>query len=152
MQSNIKQVLMNNSLFAQLTAEELDRVAAFLRPHEVPADTVVFKEGAHGNYVCFLTDGILHILKQRDNGQESLIATLKEGQSVGEMAIIDGLPRSATVRAATDASLLLLKRDDFNKLLETEPAIAAKILKAISRMLSIHLRKTSGELSNLLFA
>lgn len=152
MESNIKQLLLNNTLFEQLSADELDRVVAFLRPHQVTADTVVFKEGGHGNYVCFLTGGILHVLKQRDSGQESLIATLREGQSVGEMAIIDGLPRSATVRAATDVSLLLLKRDDFNQLLDSEPAIAAKILKAIARMLSFHLRKTSGELSNLLFA
>ncbi|RRJ85058.1 cyclic nucleotide-binding domain-containing protein [Aestuariirhabdus litorea] len=149
---NIKQLLLNNSLFEHLTADELDRVADMMRPHDLPANTTVFKEGAHGNYVCFVLEGKLQVLKVKPNGQESVIATLGEGQSVGEMAIIDGLPRSATVRSVTAASLLLLKRDDFNTLLSKHPEIAAKILKAIAKMLSIHLRKTSGELSNLLFA
>ncbi|WP_426417661.1 cyclic nucleotide-binding domain-containing protein [Aestuariirhabdus sp. LZHN29] len=149
---NIKQLLMNNSLFEQLTADELDQVVELMRPHELPANTTVFKEGGHGNYVCFVMEGTLQVLKSRDNGQESVIATIGEGQSVGEMAIIDGLPRSATVRSVTASSLLLLKRDDFNTLLSRHPETAAKILKAIAKMLSIHLRKTSGELSNLLFA
>ncbi len=148
---NIKQLLMNNSLFESLDADELDLVIVSMNPHELAANTTVFKEGAHGNYVCFVVDGTLQVLKSTDNGRESVIATLSEGQSVGEMAIIDGLPRSATVKSVTPASLLLLKRDDFNSLLSKHPEVAAKILKALARMLSIHLRKTSGELSNLLF-
>lgn len=149
---NIKQLLRNNSLFESLTSDELDLVIVSMNRHELVANTTVFKEGAHGNYVCFVVEGTLRVFKRTDDGRESSIATLSEGQSVGEMAIIDGLPRSATVKSLTPSSLLLLKRDDFNRLLETHPEIAAKILRAIARMLSIHLRKTSGDLSNLMFA
>jgi len=72
------------------------------------------------------------------------------GQSVGEMAIIEGIVRSATDKAKTDGSLITLKREDFDTLLEEHPKIGVKFLKGISCLLSKNLRKMSVEIINLM--
>ncbi len=74
------------------------------------------------------------------------LATLTKGRSIGEMAVIDDFPRSATVRARTKGTLVLLTRQGFEVILEQHPGIGVKILKGISRLLSQNLRKTSSRL------
>jgi CRP-like cAMP-binding protein len=66
------------------------------------------------------------------------------------MAIIDGLTRSADVVAASDTSVLILKRDDFNKLVAENPVIGVKILKSLARGLSKTLRERSETLARLM--
>lgn len=148
----VQSLLLNNSLFAQLNSDQLDKLLKYMRDHRIEEDTVVFKEGSHGNYVCFVLEGRLEVVKKLDSGEQTVIATLGAGESVGEMSIVDGLTRSATVRALEDTQLMILKRDDFNRLFNEEPEIAARILRSIARMLSLNLRRTSGELTNLLMA
>ncbi len=148
----VQSLLLNNSLFSQLNDDQLEKLLKYMQHHFLEQGKLVFKEGAHGNYVCFVLEGKLEVIKGGGSTQEVPIANLGAGESVGEMSIIDGLTRSATVRAAEDSQLMILKRDDFNRLFNEEPAIAAKILRSISRMLSLNLRRTSGELTNLLMA
>ncbi len=149
----VQSLLLNNSLFSQLNDDQLETLLKYMQHHYLEGGKVVFKEGAHGNYVCFVLEGKLEVTKGGGAGIEPVqIASLGAGESVGEMSIIDGLTRSATVRAVEDTQLMILKRDDFNRLFNEEPAIAAKILRSVARMLSLNLRRTSGELTNLLMA
>ena len=129
-------------LFDDLTVEETDTLEQYLIIKTVPKGSIVYKEGSHGSSVCFVVDGELGIYKTRA-GKETEISALSKGESVGEMAIIDGLTRSATVKANTDTTALILKRADFDKLINDNPTIGIKILKGLARLLSINLRKTS---------
>jgi CRP/FNR family transcriptional regulator/CRP/FNR family cyclic AMP-dependent transcriptional regulator len=99
----------------------------------------------------FIIEGEVEIIKQFDN-QKHVIATLTEGMSVGEMSLIDGRPRSATVRASTPLKLIVLKREDFIKLNKMEPTIANKVLMGIATLLSQNLRDTNDKFTEKLLS
>jgi CRP-like cAMP-binding protein len=78
--------------------------------------------------------------------EEIVLHSLSRGQSFGEMSIIENSPRSATVRATTDASFVTLSRENFESIMKNYPDIGSKILKGISLLLSKYLRQTSSRL------
>ena len=133
-------------IFAKLKDNELKVVEKQMNLIEVVPGETVFEEGDRGYYVCFVVDGSLDVLKKSEDGKEIVLTTLSKGRSIGEMAVIDELPRSATVRARTKATLLTLSREKFAFILEEHTGTAIKILKGITRLLSLNLRKTSTRL------
>ena len=108
----------------------------------------LFKEGDKGDYVCFVVEGAMDIIKKSSTRGAVVIASLPKGRSIGEMSIIDNFPRSATVRAQTDATYITLTQKGFDNILKGYPEIGIKILKGISRLLSLNLRKTSSRLAD----
>lgn len=136
--------------FDELDADELETVWGYVFKHELPKGKTLFSEGSHGTAFCFLAFGELEVWKQGENGERVNIARLTPGDSAGEMAMVDGLVRSATVEAAERSTVLVIKREQFQKLLQDEPRLSARLLIGIARMLSINLRKTSTELTKLM--
>lgn len=99
----------------------------------------------------FIVSGEVEIIRQFDTAKHT-IAKLGTGRSVGEMSLIDGAPRSATARAKTALQLIVLKREDFNKLNEEHPAIANKVLMGIAALLSSSLRDTNNRFTEKLLS
>lgn len=135
-------------LFQDLTRDEISDIDQYLDYIEFEADDTIFEEGEKGKFVCFVLNGELDVIKTSMNGSPTIIAKHNKGESIGEMALIDELPRSATLKARTHLSLTTLSRDEFEKLLIESPQIGIKILKYLARHLSISLRKTSNRLSD----
>jgi CRP-like cAMP-binding protein len=135
-------------LFDRLNGQELGVLAKYINVIDVNPGEYIFKEGDKGDYVCFVEKGSLDVMKRSSAGGTAIIATLTRGRSIGEMAVIDKFPRSATIRARTEATLLTLTRSGFDLILEQEPTIGVKILKGISRLLSQNLRRTSSQLAD----
>lgn len=77
-----------------------------------------------------------------------MISSLHRGRSIGDMAVLDNFPRSATVRSRTKATLITLTRDSFETILDKHPRIGIKMLKGLARLLSLNLRKTSSRLAD----
>lgn len=155
MGESIIHLLHEVPIFDKLELEELELVEKRLFAHLFSEGDIVFNEGTTGNYVCFVVNGVLEVIKHstnRNDGSNNMvvITTLSRGQSIGEMSIIDGLTHSATVRAKTETSVLILSRIEFDMLLDEFPRIGIKILKGISRLLSLNLRKTSNDLTELM--
>ena len=98
-------------------------------------------------YVCFVAAGALDVIKLNQSAQPVVITTLARGGSIGEMALIDKLTRSASIRACTPSSLIVLTRKGFEMILKLHPEIGIKILKGVASLLSINLRKTSDKLA-----
>jgi len=140
--------LINIHIFDSLNSKELGVVAKHMDLVDVDPGKYVFKEGDYGDYVCFVANGSLEILKKSVAGDTVVIATLNRGRSIGEMSVIDHFPRSATVRARTKATLVTLTHKEFDSILDEHPAIGAKILKGIALLLSQNLRKTSSMLAD----
>ena len=140
--------LSNIPLFDRLNGQELGVLAKYVNVIDVNPGEYIFKEGDKGDYVCFVEKGSLDVMKRSSAGGTAIIATLTRGRSIGEMAVIDKFPRSATIRARTKATLLTLTRSGFDLILEQEPTIGVKILKGISRLLSQNLRRTSSQLAD----
>jgi len=133
----------NIAMFDRLHEEELKIVAKYMNYRDVEPGEVIFKEGEKGAYMCFVAEGELEILKKNLEGESVVISTLQAGASIGEMAVIDNFPRSATVRAKDKGTLLTLSRYSFETILKQHPPIGIKLFQSLSRLLCLHLRKTS---------
>lgn len=127
---------------------ELNRVALHLSLRDIKKDEVVFNEGDKGNYMCFVADGSLNVVKDIDGKQDVVISTITRGKTIGEMAMVDLSPRSATVIGAKDTVLVIMGRQSFDLILERHPKIGVKLLRAVARLLSLHLRMASGRLAD----
>ncbi|MEW6109556.1 MAG: cyclic nucleotide-binding domain-containing protein, partial [Nitrospirota bacterium] len=114
------------------------------------AGTVIFNEGDPGDFMGFVVSGKLEVKKETDfKGKQIILALLGKGSFVGELSAFDSLPRSATVVAAEDSQLMLLKRETFLALIHNHPQIAIKILQGIIRVLALRLRKTTERLTTI---
>jgi MFS family permease len=101
-------VLRSTPLLALLPVPAIEHLASRLRRETVPAGANVFLEGQRGDRVYVVIDGTAEVL-----GKDRLVATVGPGGAFGEIAVLRDVPRTATVRAATDLDLFALARDDF---------------------------------------
>jgi CRP/FNR family cyclic AMP-dependent transcriptional regulator len=140
--------LIDFPLFDALKGNQLNIVAGHMNYYEIDKGEILFKEGDKGDYICFVLDGVIDVLKKSVTGDSVVIAVLPKGRSFGEMSILDNFPRSATAKARTKSSFLTLTRMSFDKILKDYPQIGITILKGISRILSQNLRQTSSRLAD----
>lgn len=142
--STLRRALESSEVLADLDGPELDYLAAQLRIYRLPANGTLFREGEHAGYMGILLQGRLTVEKRADDNKGHALYTMTPGKIFGEMALLDGEPRSATLKA-TEASLVVtLSREAFEQLCLHKPAIALKIMLKIGRLLSQRLRRASG--------
>ena len=134
------------SVFQDLSPEQLLIVGKYLRPAAFKAGEVIFREGDPGDGMYFILSGYVSVF---GGNRAHRLATIAEGVFFGDMAILGDMPRSATVRAEADTKLLFMSKDDFQKLNENEPLLAAYILRRIAGELSNRLRVTNTEVMTL---
>ena len=135
-------------IFDSLKGDECRTLIQHMGYFKAAAGDHLFEEGDDGHHVCFVGSGGLEVLKNVGEEKNVTIATLKKGRSFGEMAMIDKLKRSATVKAQVSTNILVMSRDQFEDILTKYPALGIKILKGIALMLSQNLRKTATRLAD----
>ncbi|OGV66448.1 MAG: hypothetical protein A2283_06935 [Lentisphaerae bacterium RIFOXYA12_FULL_48_11] len=124
---------------------QISKISEHMQAFSSSKGTVIFREGATDQSLGIIVEGKVDIIKT-DRDVSSLIATLLPSQSFGEMSLVDGEPRSASVVASTDVVMLILDKDGFLEMSRVVPGLAFKLLLKISKMISQRLRKTSGQL------
>jgi PPM family protein phosphatase len=134
-------VLKRIPIFANLAYTELVKVLGLTQLARTPAGQVIVEEGEQGDEFFVVLSGEVDIHK---GGQ--LLTTLRAGAHIGEMAMVDSAPRSATVRAKTDVNLLVMRREEFFGLIRSEPVVASKLLWSFVQVLSGRLRETNEAL------
>jgi CRP-like cAMP-binding protein len=122
-------------LFSELTDEERARLAALLRARRYARGEVIFLEGDEGTALCLIAEGRIRIQLTGTDGREVVITVYGPGEIFGEMALLDGEPRSADAIAQEPSRVFWLQRDDFQAFLEDHPRAAMKMLAALSRRL-----------------
>jgi CRP/FNR family transcriptional regulator, cyclic AMP receptor protein len=122
--------LQKVDIFANCTRKQLKAVAAISRVVEAPTGTVLTRAGESGEEFFFILDGAAMVEVTRRKR-----VRLMPGEFFGEMSLLDGEPRSATVRAETDMRLLVILRRNFQSLLTQVPDITRAILIVLSRRL-----------------
>jgi phosphoserine phosphatase RsbU/P len=120
--------LRHSPLFDSFSDEDLLHLANTAEERELPAGALLFVEDQRGDDCCVLIEGRLDVVK-RLGDDEVLLDTRLPGHIVGEMALLDNSPRSATVRAAVPSRVLMLSRDNFYALLTRSPANALELLR-----------------------
>ncbi len=101
---------------------------------EYPAGTVMCRQGEKGDWVYVVQSGLVEI-RREVNEHEFLLAMLSAGEFFGEMAVINDEPRSATAVIRDDAQLLAISRNMFLELFHTDPEIAGRVARIMSRRL-----------------
>jgi NTE family protein/lysophospholipid hydrolase len=120
-------------MFAGLGSEvlrELDRDANWVR---LAGGETLFAEGDRPDYLYVVVRGRLEVVRNDGAGRTELIDRLGQGAVVGEVALLSGEPRTATVRAVRDSELIRLSKDALFRLLEQHPSAAIEILRILAR-------------------
>jgi CRP/FNR family cyclic AMP-dependent transcriptional regulator len=118
-----------------LDARSLAQIVAASRVLRVPAGRKIFRKGDPGDGCYFILEGAVKVTLPMDAGQEVLLAILGRGDVVGEMALLDGLPRSATVTAAQQSELCYISRFKFEQLAQSDIEIARLLLRLMTARL-----------------
>lgn len=115
-------------LFFGLSGDELDALLALSLPVFIKARHVICHKGEPGDALYILISGKLKVAAQSEDGREVILTILEDGETFGEMSLLDGRSRSASVVAVQDSELLVIKRQDFLQHLERQPKVAIALL------------------------
>ena len=131
-----------------LSRKEVEVLAGYFRLYTAEKGSVIVRESSRDVYLCLLLDGKVQVTKEGDSHAAKSLGSIGPGKTFGEMSLIDGEPRSASIIAEEAATLLVLTGDDFGRLSSDVPRLAIKILLKIAKVVSQRLRQTTGVLLN----
>jgi len=127
-------------LFNTFTSRQLKAVARHAHSESFKAGRAIAREGSAGSRFFVIADGIA---RAEQNGY--YLKSISQGGYFGEIALLDGRPRSASVTAEIDVEVLCIRNNDFTRLLNTVPDMKTKIIRALCN----HLRKAEDTLNKL---
>lgn len=133
-----------------LSDADIGRLAEFCEDRQMAEGTTVFIENMPGESLFLICKGTIRISRMFAEGDEKTLVVLGPEDVFGEMAVIDGLPRSATARVAEDVELISLKKKDFEALCKSAPELALKLTMNIVRIFSKRIREASDEYRDML--
>ncbi|GMQ97161.1 MAG: hypothetical protein BMS9Abin15_0859 [Gammaproteobacteria bacterium] len=116
------ELLRKVPFFADTPPHEFEIIAALLKPRTIPASNLIIRQGDIGDSLFLIARGVVRVVREH-NGEEQDLATLLAGDFFGEMALLHGERRNASCRAVTPCALYELKRNDFEKACQTNPAM-----------------------------
>ena len=122
-------------LFHRASEESLEKLAAFAFTKSYKPGEIVFEEGHTGNGLYVITSGKVEVIKGLNTGKEQRVAVLGEGEVFGEMALLDELPRSASVRTLEDTTCLGIDRWLFISQLLKDPQVAITMIQVLAQRL-----------------
>jgi type IV pilus assembly protein PilB len=144
------QFLKNVKLFAELSPESLGKLGRCLKMAEFPPSEVIVREGAPGVSMYIIKSGLVEVRKKDPTtGIDFLVAQLSEGAAVGEMSLLTGKPRSATVTTVQPTIVFTLTRADFRNLLTQHPEISLGLARILAERLEDATKQVGIEYVNL---
>ncbi|MBA4389574.1 MAG: Crp/Fnr family transcriptional regulator [Syntrophus sp. (in: bacteria)] len=129
--------LKNVHLFSALKENEIDAISRILFVNSHYKNQVIFQEGDAGDALFIVLKGAVKVCLYDEEGREYVLDVIGKDGFFGELALIDELPRSANAVAMESSDLLVIRRQDFMKLLTENPHIAIGILRVLSRRLRV---------------
>ena len=139
---NLITFLLTTPMFEDLDPKEVKEITHIVETKKYSAGEEVFHEGEPGDAWYAFYRGSVEVVKHSGGGEE-LIRTLAPPSCFGEVAILDGLPRSATVRAREDSTVLRISRDKFEELVNEENLVAYKLIRYMALTLVKELRSNT---------
>jgi CRP/FNR family cyclic AMP-dependent transcriptional regulator len=134
-------------LFRSLRAEDSRHIAALLQKQTLRKGNALFRKGEEGHSLYLITAGKIKIVRQSRDGDEMILAVLSAGDFCGEMALLDGMSRSADAVAVEETHLYGLNRKDFLAYVMNNETAVMSILSALSK----RLRKANDFLEDIFF-
>lgn len=142
----ISTMLDGTQMLKDFEWSQIEALSPYVRLYRAGPGTILFREGDHGDFMCILLEGRIDIHKEDTLHDDKTVATVFAGRSLGEMAMVDSEPRSATAVVVNPAVLAVLTQENFAQITREKPALAVKLLLKIAQLISQRLRHTSGVL------
>ena len=137
--------------FSTLTDEETWNIRKISKEVYYQEGQKIFEEGVEGDAFYIMINGKVKIVKKNPQGKEETLAVVKEGEFFGEIALLDEGVRSAGAVASENASLFVVTRADFKKLLDNNDVLSQKLLWVFVRTLSHRLREVDKVMADMFF-
>lgn len=145
--SEIVSWLSRTSFFNGLDADELTRLAQIARVSTLAPEAVLFSQGDDSDGLYCVASGIVRIFLTAEDSRELTIQLFEEGEVIGEIALIDGLPRSAGAATLTQTQLIFVPRQPFLNLLDVSSRLQRQILLSLCE----RLRQTNDQVNRAVF-
>ncbi|MGH9197249.1 MAG: Crp/Fnr family transcriptional regulator [Acidimicrobiia bacterium] len=139
----VAEVLSESQLFGNLAGDELAALAAGCISRRFSKGDFVFHEGDRGESLYVVAEGLIKVFVTSEDGSEVILATLEPPQTFGEMAIIDGGPRTASAKAIQPSLLLALTRETFVESLKKHPGLVEALHASLGKLLRRLLEQTA---------
>ncbi len=143
-------VLRESSLFFEMSDAEIASLAELFSEISMPAGKTVFIENMPGESLYLVKEGTIRISKMLAEGDEQTLVVLGPEDTFGEMAVLEEAPRSATARVIEEALLLRIKKNDFEEICDSYPALGLKLMRNIIRIFSKRVRESDKEYREML--
>jgi CRP/FNR family cyclic AMP-dependent transcriptional regulator len=140
-------LIQSHPLFRSLAPATLEQLAARMTRKSVRRGTVIFSKGDAGNGLIGVLQGSVKISVISADGREAVFNIVNAGEIFGEMALLDGRPRSADATATSDCELISMDRTTFVLILRNEPDVALKVIE----FLCARLRRTNEQVQDVMF-
>lgn len=140
-------VLSDTPLFASFTESEMVRIAQSSRSRSYREGEIIFMRDDPGSGLFVIQSGTVKISIEAPDGQETLLAILRGGECFGELAVLDGLSRSASATAMERTETVFVSRDEFLRFLDEHPDATRKVVLILCQ----RLRDSSDHLADLVF-
>jgi CRP-like cAMP-binding protein len=140
-------ILSGNPLFAALDRNDLETLAAFASERPMRKDETLFRRGDPGSFMIAVLQGEVRIVIPSATGKDRIIRVMGAGEVLGEIALLDGAPRTADAIAVTNGRLLVLERRDVLPRLRQSPDLCIRVVELLCR----RLRATSRQVEDLVF-
>ena len=140
-------LLRRHSLFGQLPPAALDHLGSYMKRRSLLRGTVIFAKGDPGSGLMGVLAGIVKISVPSADGRDVVLNIIHEGEIFGEIALLDGHPRTADASAMTDCELMVIERRDFIPFLSSHSELMMKVIE----ILCARLRHTSEQVQELTF-
>jgi CRP/FNR family transcriptional regulator, cyclic AMP receptor protein len=140
-------LLRNHSLFGQLPAAAIEHLGSYMKRRTLPRGSAIFAKGDPGSGLMGVVAGSVKISVPSADGRDIVLNIMHEGEIFGEIALLDGRPRTADATAMTDCELMVIERRDFIPFLRSQPDLTIKIIET----LCARLRRTSEQVQDLTF-
>lgn len=127
--------LRNIPLFSQMPRKDLSRLGRAVVERTYKKGETIMKEGEQAVAFFVIVEGGVDVIQSAGTKKQRVLGSLRSGEAFGEMALLDGGPRVATVKAVDDTTCLVLSRWDFVAELRTNPQMAVAMLPVLSKRL-----------------
>jgi len=139
--------LSSVSIFQKLNQSELEQLAKIVVQEKFPPDKVIFFEGDRSHVLYIIRSGSVRVYQTSLDGKEKTINTLAAGSFFGEMAMLDGQPRGASVATNEETTMLAIGQREFRALCQRNPEVLWKVLESLCE----RIRKMDEELLDMSF-
>jgi len=131
--TNIAKLVLQSSLGEELSPEEAGVLSSLLQSRELADGEFLISEGATDDSLHVLLGGRLEVMKRTVGDDMASLAVLREGDLAGELSFIDGHQHTVSLRAVGDSQVLSLNREAFENIVDEQPRLVYKVMRAIAR-------------------